>query len=257
MSETVMARKGLGPIPRRKLYQDVVDRLIAQISSGSFAPGDQLPSERELMALFGVGRPSIREAMQTLDRMGLISISHGERARVMAPDAGSVIAQVAATARHILQTSPGTLDDLKEARLFFETGMVRIAATRASEADVARLRARLDDHVRSLQDLGRFLEMDKLFHREIAAISGNGIYTALSQAVFEWLEGFHVELVRLEGAEQITLEEHAAIFEAIAERDPEAAVAAMTAHLTRANTLYRQFEAGAGRAGAGRAGAGR
>ena len=236
------AARDFAPIPRRKLYQEVVDRLVAQISGGAFAPGDQLPSERELMKLFGVGRPAIREALQTLDRMGLISVSHGERARVTEPDAGAVIEQIAATARHMLLTSPQTLDHLKEARLFFEVGMVRMAAEKADDADVDRLRQRLEEHRQALEDLARFLEMDKRFHREIAAISDNPIYTAVSQAVFEWLEEFHVELVRLPGAEQITLDEHQAIFEAIAASDPEAAATAMTQHLTRANTLYRQFE---------------
>ena len=237
-----MATGELGPIPRRKLYQEVVDRLVAQITAGTYAPGDKLPSERELMQVFGVGRPAIREAMQSLDRMGIITVSHGERARVAAPNASSVIDQVAATARHVLRTSPQTLDHLKEARLFFEVGMVRIAAEVASDADIERLRGRLEDHKRTLADLGRFLEMDKLFHREIAAITGNPIYTAFSQAVFEWLEEFHVELVRVPGAENITLTEHEAIFDAIAARDPEAAALAMERHLTRASELYRQFE---------------
>jgi len=239
-----MAVTDFAPIPRRKLYQEVVDRLVAQISGGAYAPGDQLPSERELMKLFGVGRPAIREALQTLDRMGIITVSHGERARVTEPDAGTVIEQIAATARHMLLTSPQTLDHLKQARLFFEVGMVRIAADTADDADVERLRQRLEDHREALQDLGRFLEMDKRFHREIAAISGNPIYAAVSQAVFQWLEEFHVELVRLPGAEQITLDEHQAIFEAVAARDPERAATAMTQHLTRANGLYRQFERG-------------
>jgi DNA-binding FadR family transcriptional regulator len=84
--------------------------------------------------------------------------------------------------------------------------------------------------------------MDNLFHREIARINGNPIFTAVNQAVFEWLEEFHVELVRLPAAEQLTLEEHSAIFDAIAERNPERAAEAMERHLTRANALYRRFE---------------
>jgi len=245
-ARTKTKKQGFEPIARRKLYEEIVDRLSARISDGVYAPGDKLPSERELMSLFGVGRPAIREAMQTLERMGLISISHGERARVTSPDARALIDQVAATARHMLITSPKTLSHLKEARLFFEVGMVRIAAAKATEQDVERLRGRLDDHVESLKDLSRFLEMDRLFHREIAAISGNPIYAAVSQAVFEWLEEFHVELVRLPGAEQITLKEHTAILKAIAAKDPDRAAKAMEQHLKRANKLYRQFEKSAG-----------
>ena len=73
------------PIPRRKLYQEVVDRLMQRIQGGEIRPGDQLPPERELMDYYGVGRPAIREALQALERSGIVEISHGERARVVSP----------------------------------------------------------------------------------------------------------------------------------------------------------------------------
>ena len=91
-----------------------------------------------------------------------------------------------------------------------------------------------------------FLQKDMAFHREIAAISGNTIYVALSQAIFEWLAEFHTGLVRLRGAEALTIAEHKAILRRIEAKDPEGAAEAMTVHLTRANQLYRQFERAAG-----------
>ena len=69
-------------IPRRKLSQAVLERLLERIRAGEFAPGAQLPSERELMEAYGVGRPAIREAMQKLERAGILTITHGERAKV-------------------------------------------------------------------------------------------------------------------------------------------------------------------------------
>ena len=66
-----------------------------------------------------------------VERMGLIAITHGERASVLPLSARTVIGQVSAITRHLLSTSPQTLEHLKEARLFFEVGMVRIAAERA------------------------------------------------------------------------------------------------------------------------------
>ena len=59
------------PIQRRKLYQEVLDRLKARIVAGEFGPNDQLPSERELMESYSVGRPAVREALQHLEHAGL------------------------------------------------------------------------------------------------------------------------------------------------------------------------------------------
>lgn len=231
-----------GAIPRRKLSHEVFDRLLKRIEAGEFAPGDKLPSERALMDAYAVGRPAIREALQTLQRAGIVSITHGERARVTAPTAKTIIEQIGGSARHLLQTQPQTLDHLKDARLLFEVGMIRRAAERATDTDVGRLRQRLEEHKSALSHLEDFLDKDMAFHREIATITGNPIFPALAQAIFEWLAAFYATLVRLPGSEQLTLAEHTRIFEAIAARDSDAAERAMADHLTRANDLYRQYE---------------
>jgi DNA-binding FadR family transcriptional regulator len=185
------------PIRRRKLSHEILDRLLARITQGELAAGDHLPSERDLMSQYRVGRPAVREAMQALERMGFIAITHGERARIVAPTARTMIDQVAHSAKHLLATSATSLAQLKEARVFFEAGMVRIAAERATAGDVARLHERLEEHkaaagsVTTAVHLDDFLLKDMAFHREIAAISGNAIYVALSQAIFEWLAEFH------------------------------------------------------------------
>lgn len=229
------------PIHRRKLYQEVLDRLMERIRSGEIAPGAQLPAERELMEFYGVGRPAVREALQALERSGIVEISHGERARVVVPTAGSLIEQIAGGARHLLHMQPDSLEHLKEARIFLETGMARLAAERATEDDIARLRQRLDEHRASMANLGKFLEFDMAFHREIARISGNPIFPAIVEALFGWASEYYQPLVRAPGAEELTLSEHRRIVEAIAARQPVAAEQAMREHLTRANALYRQL----------------
>ncbi len=236
------------PIPRRKLYHEVVDRLRERILSGKYGPGEQLPSERQLMELFQVGRPAIREAMLTLERMGMIAISHGERARVLRPTAQGVIDQVADAARHMLAASPDALAHLTEARLFFEVGMVRIAAANRTEAELDTVKRALDAHREAIEGPARFLEKDMAFHRAIAVVSGNPIYIAISQATFEWLGQYYVELVRLPGAEHLTIAEHTEIYECIAARDVNGAAKAMTGHITRINAQYRTFERAAGAA---------
>jgi DNA-binding FadR family transcriptional regulator len=229
----------LDPIQRRKLSHDVLDRLLARINGGEFVAGDVFPSERELMESFQVGRPAVREAMQTLQRMGLISITHGERARVLAPTAQTVLEQIAGTARHILSTTPGSLAHLKDARIFFELGMARLAAARAKEADILRLEDRLTEQEKAGADFTGFLRADIAFHREIATVADNPIFVAVSDAMLGWLSDYHVGLLRKLGREKQTLSEHRLILDRIAAHDVDGSAAAMLAHLTRVNDLYK------------------
>lgn len=233
-----MPGEAADPIVRRKLSHEVFDRLVHTIQSGELAPDDQLPSERELMLRYGVGRPAIREAMQALQRMGLIRIAHGERARVTLPTADAIIDQISGAMVQLLGRVPGGLDELKDARLLFEVGLAQVAARRATPAAVAELRAAQQACRQARGDHARFVAADMAFHRQIAAMSGNMLIRALSHGMLEWLTRFRSDLVIARGAEQLTLEEHDRIAEAIAAADPPAAGAAMSDHLTRANRLY-------------------
>ena len=122
--------------------------------------------------------------------------------------------------------------------------MVALAARQASKNDVAMLNDAVAAHAEAAAtDLDRFLEKDMLFHRCIASISGNPIYEALAQALFDWLGRFHSDVVRLHGAELLTLAEHRRIVARIAVHDEKGAVRAMIAHLTRANKRYAKIAA--------------
>lgn len=225
-------------IIRRKLSDEVLERLLRLISDGNLKPGDAMPSERELMERFGVGRPAIREAMQSLANMGLVSISHGERARVQELTAQSIIRQVDLSAHIMLQRSSDSLEHLKAARLFFERGMVREAAAKAKPEDVARLRAIVDAQRAALGDAAGFMAADMRLHTEIAAISGNPIFVSVSEAMLGWLKAYHTELLIWSGKENYTLAEHAVIIDAIEKGDADAAEAAMVKHLQRSSGLY-------------------
>ncbi len=225
-------------IIRRKLSDEVLERLLRLISDGNLKPGDAMPSERELMERFGVGRPAIREAMQSLANMGLVSISHGERARVQELTAQSIIRQVDLSAHIMLQRSSDSLEHLKAARLFFERGMVREAAAKATAEDVARLRTIVAEQRAALGDAVAFMSADMRLHTEIAAISGNPIFVSVSEAMLGWLKAYHTELLMWSGKENYTLAEHAVIIDAIEKGDGDAAEAAMVKHLQRSSGLY-------------------
>ena len=223
----------------RKLSENIREQLLNRIRRGEFAPGDPLPSERDLMQLYAVGRPAIREAMQGLQRMGLLEIHHGRRARVAAPSIGRVVDEIGETMRHVLSSSAASLEHFKEARYIFEMEMVKMAARKRAMSDIARLRALLEAQREASSDLERFVARDGAFHREIAAIGGNPIFPALMEAMFKWLAASYRGAVSVPGLEKVTLFEHAQILDGIASGNPETAAKHMADHLNRANELYR------------------
>lgn len=226
------------PIVRRKLSDEVFDRLERLITSGELQPGDEMPSERVLMERFGVGRPAIREAMQSLANKGLVSISHGERAKVLKLTAQSLFRQVDLTAKIMLSQSADSLEHLKSARIFFERGMAREAAQRAKQSDIDALRGIIDHQRASLGHAEDFISADMRFHTHIAQISGNPIYVAVSEAMLAWLKEYHTEMLIWTGKEKYTLAEHEEILERLADNDADGAEAAVLKHLERSRSLY-------------------
>ncbi|MFC3570211.1 transcriptional regulator NanR [Paracoccus simplex] len=230
-------------ITRRKLSDQVFDRLREMIAGGELPPGAPMPSERDLMERFGVGRPAVREALQHMHTMGLITISHGERSRVNELSAGSVLARVDDVARMLLSSEPEQLEHLKQARRMFECGLVRVAAENATAQDVRDLRELVGEQRARIGDAEAFVTADMAFHSRIAQISANPILVATSQAMLRWLLQYHGVLLHWSGKEKVTLQEHDQIVDLIAARDADGAVAAMQAHLDRSNPLYRHANA--------------
>lgn len=226
------------PIVRRKLSDEVLVRLKNLITTGELSAGDEMPSERELMERFGVGRPAIREALQALANMGLVAISHGERAKVLELTAKAIFQQVDTVAKIMLSKSSDSLEHLKSARIFFERGMVREAAAKASLADIRQLREILEHQRQSLGNADDFISADMRLHTAIAEISGNPIYVAVSGAMLGWLKEYHTEMLIWTGKEKFTLAEHEEIITCIANKNPDAAEKALIKHLERSRALY-------------------
>ncbi|MDQ2088980.1 transcriptional regulator NanR [Marimonas arenosa] len=231
---------GRGKITRQRLSDQVLERLQERIASGVFRPGSKMPSERELMDEFGVGRPAVREAMQRLHDAGLISVAQGGRARVNEIEATTAVRSMDFVAQLLLSDSAEYLEHLKKARIMFEGGMVDIAARQANTDDIMALRKLVEIQRAKLAE-GRaqdYIYADIDFHRQIAEISGNPIYVALSEAMLNWLSTFHVHLLRWTGNEDATLREHLEIVDAIEAGAPEDAKKIMQAHLERSASLY-------------------
>lgn len=227
------------PIKRRKLSQDVASKIEELILDRTYAPGESLPSERELMRTFEVGRPSIREALFSLQKMGLVVVSNGERARVTSPTPQALITELSGAARTFL-TTPDGMRHFQEARTQFEVIIAQLAARRSAVAGTAALARALAENAAALGDMPRFERTDVAFHYELAAMTGNPIFTALHNAIVEWLTAQRTVALRVDGTDALALKAHQRIFDNVAAGNAEGAGRAMTEHLEEINALYRR-----------------
>lgn len=237
-------------IKPRKLFEEIVDRVAGAIRVAEYGPGDLLPSERELMQTFGVGRSVVREALFALQRMGLVEVRSGTRARVTVPTPQRLIAEMAGTARILLNEERG-VRNLQDARSFFETGLARYAALHATADDLARMERALAANKAAIGDAKAFVETDIVFHYEIAAIRKNPIFPAIHEAIVAWLREQRLTVLRTKQDEVFrkAYEAHAAILEGIAARDPDRAERAMEVHLAEVAGFYWRNKVPRGAAG--------
>ena len=214
-----------------------MNRLETMIHEGVCAPGSELPSERALMEQFGVGRPAIREALFALQKMGLLHLSPGERPRVREP-AGDVIIQSMRGAVNHFMMQPGGLHQFQRARIFFEVGLVREAASHASAEALAALQDALEENRAALGNARRFEKSDVAFHFQLAKMARNQLFLVLHDAMFEWLYTQRTVTLAIPGQAQIALQAHEAINRAILTGDADRAEAEMRAHLEQGHKLY-------------------
>ncbi len=225
------------PIRRVKIYQEIARRLEKQVLEGLLQPGDALPSERELMERYGVGRPAVREALLSLEKSGLIAIQNGERARVIRPSAANLIDELGSAARYLLHQEDG-VRQFQQARMFFEVGLVRHAAEHATEEDHFRLEQALEANEAALGKMEDFARTDVDFHFVLAEIPRNSIFVALHVALAEWLTEQRSTTLLVKGAARTALKAHKAIYAAIKAHDPAAAEDAMRRHLLDVEARY-------------------
>lgn len=234
--KTVVPRR---PIAKRKLSEIVEEELELMIRQGEFAEGEQLPSERDLMAMFDVGRPSVREALSALSRKGLVKITSGERARVCRPSADTIIAELSGMAKDFLHT-PGGVRHFEQLRQFFESSLVRYAAEYATDEQIEALQIALENNYSSINNPDLFSKTDVVFHRVLASIPENPIFLSIHQAMVDWLITARPQVKDPLSLALTSYKHHSDIFEAIKAHDPERAEAALRSHLDNVYEIYYQ-----------------
>ena len=139
---------------KRKRHEEVAEHIELLVLSDRIGFGGRLPSERELMERFGVGRSTVREALFKLNRMGLVELTAGAPARITQPTAELILNELAGAARHFLARPEG-VRHFQHARQLFEEALACEAASRANEEEIGILSEALEANRRSIGDQGR------------------------------------------------------------------------------------------------------
>jgi GntR family transcriptional regulator, transcriptional repressor for pyruvate dehydrogenase complex len=168
----------------REKPQQIADELHQLIVSGKLSEGDSLGREPELVARFGVSRPSLREALRILEARGLITVVRGRGGGVVVHELdGRVTARTAAL---LLQARSVSLADVHEARSLLEPTAVRVvAASRSRRAAAAELRQRIEDQARVIMDPDEFGPANARFHEQLVALAGNQTLSIVAEMLNE------------------------------------------------------------------------
>src|SRR5262245_54155032 len=199
-------------VGRRRRSHEIVELLEKAITSGEFEIGSQLPSEKILAERFGVGRPSVREALFLLQQQGLVDVTSGSRARVTAPTSSFLISQLAGFVKRISATGQGQMQ-MEQARLLFEAGVAWQAAQVATDEDIVRLKKALDANVAALGNTAEFIRTDVAFHYELNVITRNPVFAAIYDILVEWLLDQRTMTIHMPDADRLSVRDHTSIYE--------------------------------------------
>ena len=218
-------------LPRREALQDTIQQRIERyiIDSGS-SPGDLLPPQQELARALGISVPSLREAMKSLEAIGVIEVRHGSGTYVGRFSLDPLVDGLTFRIRLEAGENLRTMTELLELRMVLESAYVRRVAERASRETVDELYQIVGRMEASARRDAAFARDDRRFHEVIYAPVKNAFLTLLVRAFWDVVNIIQPELFAVPDDLGGTAKEHRAIVDAIAAHDPEAAEQAMTAH---------------------------
>jgi GntR family transcriptional repressor for pyruvate dehydrogenase complex len=222
------------PLQRQSVVYLAIEQIRRMVTSGALADGQRLPPERELAELFGVSRPTIREAIRVLGYSGILETKQGSGTYV-ARRTGAV-----ADLELSLDVSSDGYDDLMEVRLWLEVGACERAATQITEKQVAKLRRLLEVFEAGPREPEPFVEQEVAFHGVIHDASENAVLLSQMRVMGKLIEERLLIAARAFGVREASLTEHWAILAAMEAHDPDQARQAMWFHLTVARDELRR-----------------
>ncbi|HYL11962.1 MAG TPA: FadR/GntR family transcriptional regulator [Terriglobales bacterium] len=213
-------------IRRNKVYEEVakqIERLILK----KLHPGDKLPSERELTEMLGVSRSSIRDAIRSLELVGLVEPRQGAGTVVKEISSSTLVNPLSAVLMHKREA----VSELLDFRKMLEPPLAARAAKRASAEEIAEMEEILKRQDQKVRQGDVAIEEDSDFHYSVALASENTVVLRVLDIVMDLLRETRERSLQVEGRPQKSLAGHRRIVAAIKRHDPDAAENAMRRHI--------------------------
>lgn len=222
-----MQKNAFGPVLKQSLADRLARRITGMIQNGDYSNGDRLPPIMEMAKQFGVGHPTVREALKKLETVGVVEIRHGSGVYVSRSQEVLLLASPDFAGK----MTKKLLVDLIEARTPIEMQSTALAARNATQDH-------LDEMQRLLTTAGENLDNDDVlnpinmsFHRQIALASGNTVIAQLLDVLQDLFSQEQRLILGIFGSRERDHDEHMAIFEALVKRNEALAVERMKKHL--------------------------
>jgi len=222
------------PLKKSRLYEEIVDYVKDLILQGKLKPSDKLPSERELAERFNVGRPTVREAIRTLELTGLVEVNPGQKGTTIKnPELDTYMESLREQMSWMVQIERTTLQQLSEVRDSLETRIAHLAAERATKDQLTDMKNILKGMKSCTGDIDAYLEKGIEFHSVMAHSTQNPIFHAIWTAFADLIFKYYKDLI--EGVGKEILEKlylaNVEVYEAILAKNPKAIQLSMARHI--------------------------
>jgi GntR family transcriptional repressor for pyruvate dehydrogenase complex len=220
------------PIKPKKVSTQIAEQIRTSVLAGEFNPGEKLPPERELAEMFGVSRPSVREALNILASSGLVETYQGGGTvvRSLVDNTGTM------PLSELIRIDGDRALDVIEVRKGMESWTAWFAAMRALPEDLRRLEVVIEGMAKNLEQLKHSEDHDAHFHMLVARATHNVVWSHMMQSIFDAMQEFQRDVWRAvyltEDDQKLLYQHHLKVYEMIRDRNPEGAREAMLEHLS-------------------------
>ena len=225
-------------VRKERRYEQVAEQLQKLIAEGTLKPGDRLPPERELASRFGVARSSIRDAVRTLEVMGILEPRQGAGTVVRDLSADSLVVPLAS----VLVRKRELVSELLDVRRILEPALAARAAKNATSEEVMELEDILRRQAEKMRRGEPTIEEDSEFHYTIGRAARNNVVLKVLDVLMDLLRESRARSLQTQGRPERSYAGHRRVLRAIKRRDPDAAEKAVRKHLEEIESIVmRQF----------------